>query len=133
LIVAAAAQHNPAAADTQIKDPKKWCADLNSVVATGNIDEMVAMMSNASGGRSKVDVLTKVFSPIANLIKQSGAYTSLDLIGEKKYGQSVVQFWYMLTFQSVHAFTRCRMVRDAGSWHFNGLDVTDDFSKVGAP
>jgi hypothetical protein len=133
LILVAVAQRNPASADAQIKDPKKWCTELMSVVATGDIDEMAAAMANGSGGRSKIDVLTQVFSPIANSIRQSGGLLSSDLIGEKKYGQSVVEFWYMLTFQTVHAFTRCRMVRDAGTWHFNGLDVSDDFVKIGAP
>ena len=73
------------------------------------------------------------FAGIAAAIKGAGAHLSTDVIAEKRTGDILNQFWFLLAFQHGISFVRCDMVKINNAWIVDGVDIQSDANKVGLP
>lgn len=133
LAVVSLGSANSVSAGQQITDPKLWCDGLMSLIAQKRTAKVIQDFFDGAGGRVTRQAVDSALAPLGSSLAAAGDFRQLDLIREKYYGQSVADFTYVLFFQSVDLFFRCRLHKRDAYWYAAILSFNSNLDNLELP
>ena len=123
----------PHAAADNVSDPKRWCDDATKLVADKSILELIDRMAGDSNGWLEKSVAAQYLAGLSPVLSRAGKNLSSDLLAERRYGEALARFWYILVFEKGAFYFRCEAIKYGDHWVPVGVHFQSDPSLVGLP
>jgi hypothetical protein len=120
-------------ADQQITDPKRWCDNLMSIIAEKDTARVAQEFHDSAGGRVKREDVDAALASLSPTLALAGSFHSRDLVIERRYGQSVADFTYVLFFDSIDLFFRCRLHKRDDYWRAAAFSFNSNLDNLEPP
>ena len=116
-----------------IPDPKAWAASIIDTIAHGNEPAAEDNIAANSGGTIKKENLATAMASIREIVEKSGKIVVTDLIAERRYGSSIVEYWYYLCFEKQDLYARLRLNKRGQYWQVGNVIFQTSFEQIGVP